>query len=372
MTQVRRLRLLTCFFLLISLAVRAQSGRPAATLADQAPERFADLGDLKLGRGAVIHEFRLGYRTIGRLNAEKSNAILWPTWLGGTSSDLLAYVGPANVVDSTKYFVILVDSIGNGISTSPSNSKLQPRMNFPEFTIRDMVESERRMVTEVFHISHLYAVMGISMGGMQTFEWATAHPGFMDLAIPMAGSPQSTSYDKLLWTAEIDALELDPAWKGGKGNGAMTGGFGVFNEIDSMNITSPAYRVSRTSPEEFGKFLAATRKEQVGDAATAWNAIRQRQAIISHDIPAEYRTSLEAVAKRVHTKMLVIISPEDHMVNPTPALAFAAAIGAPAISLNSSCGHLSLDCIAIGPIVAKFLADPDSVSATTLLENGNK
>ncbi len=363
---------LTCLLLTVSLAARAQNGKPAGTSAERAPQHFADLGDLKLASGAVIHEFRLGYRTIGQLNAEKSNAILWPTWLGGTSSDLLAYVGPENVVDSKKYFAILVDSIGNGISTSPSNSKLQARMNFPEFTIRDMVESERRLVTEVFHIPHLYAVMGISMGGMQTFEWATAYPDFMDLAIPMAGSPRSTSYDKLLWTAEIDALELDPAWKDGKGDGAMTGGFGVFNEIDSMNITSPAYRVSRTSPEDFGKFLTATREEQVGDAATAWNAIRQRQAIISHDIPAEYNTSLEAAAKRVRAKMLVIISPEDHMVNPTPALAFAAAIGAPVVSLNSSCGHLSLDCIAVGPVVAKFLADPESVSATTLLESGSK
>ena len=60
-------------------------------------------------------------------------------------------------------------------------------MKFPEFTIRDMVESEHRLATDVLHLPHLRAVMGLSMGGMQTFEWAVAYPDFMDLLIPMAG-----------------------------------------------------------------------------------------------------------------------------------------------------------------------------------------
>ena len=74
-------------------------------------------------------------------------------------------------MDSTRYFVILVDAIGDGVSSSPSNSKAQPLMKFPDITIRDMVESEHRLATEVLHLTHLRAVMGLSMGGMQTFEW---------------------------------------------------------------------------------------------------------------------------------------------------------------------------------------------------------
>ena len=76
------------------------------------------------------------------------------------------------MVDTGKYFVILVDSIGNGATSSPSNSKTQPLMKFPEFSIHDMVESERRLATEVLHLSHLHAVIGMSMGGMQAFAWA--------------------------------------------------------------------------------------------------------------------------------------------------------------------------------------------------------
>ena len=329
-------------------------------------QQFAELGDLKLRSGAVIHDFRLGYRTVGQLNAAKSNAILWPTWLGGTTQELLQFVGPDKVVDSTKYFVVLVDAIGNGVSTSPSNSKTQARLTFPEFTIRDMVESEHRLVTEVLHLTHLHAVMGVSMGGMQTFEWVVAYPDFMDVAVPMAGSPQSTSYDKLLWTAEMDALRLDPEWKDGQGTMPMTGSFAVYNEIGNMNLTSPAYRVAKTSPQDFPQFIEQTRKELTIDAAAACDAIRQRQAINALDIPGEFGDTMEQAAKSVRATLLVVISPEDHMVNPTPAVAFAGMMGAPVLTLDSPCGHSSLECISAGPIVAKFLAEPASVQSTTL------
>jgi homoserine O-acetyltransferase/O-succinyltransferase len=329
-------------------------------------QQFAELGDLKLRSGAVIHDFRLGYRTVGQLNAAKSNAILWPTWLGGTTQELLQFVGLDKVVDSTKYFVLLVDAIGNGVSTSPSNSKTQARLTFPEFTIRDMVESEHRLATEVLQLTHLHAVMGVSMGGMQTFEWVVAYPDFMDVAVPMAGSPQSTSYDKLLWTAEMDALRLDPEWKDGQGTMPMTASFAVYNEIGNMNVTSPAYRVAKTSPQDFPQFIEQTRKELTIDAAAACDAIRQRQAINALDIPGEFGDTMEQAAKSVRAKLLVVISPEDHMVNPTPAVAFAGMMGAPVLTLDSPCGHSSLECISAGPIVAKFLAEPASVQSTTL------
>ncbi len=342
---------------------QAAKGQPADGV-----QQFADLGDLKLRSGAVIHDFHLGYRTFGQLNAAKSNAILWPSWLGGTTQDLVRYIGPDKVVDSTKYFVVLVDAIGDGVSTSPSNSKTQARLAFPEFTIRDMVESEHRLATEVLHLTHLHAVMGISMGGMQTFEWVMAYPDFMDVGVPMAGSPQSTSYDKLLWTAEMDALRLDPEWKDGQGSQPMTGGFAVYNEIGNMNVTSPAYRVAKTTPQDFPKFIEQTRKELTINAATACDAIRQREAINALDIPGEFGETMEQAAKSVHAKLLVVISPEDHMVNPTAAITFAGMMGAAVLTLDSACGHLSLGCISAGPIVAKFLADPASVQSMTLHE----
>ena len=336
---------------------------------DAGAQHFAALGDFKLRSGEVIRDFRLGYRTLGMLNARQTNAILLCTALGGISGELVPYTGAGNVVDTDKYFAVLVDAIGNGVSSSPSNSSTQPLMKFPQFTIRDMVEAERRLVTEVLHVSHLRAVVGVSMGGMQAFEWVVAYPEFMDLAIPLLGSPQSTSADKLLWTAEIDAIERDPAWHNGRPAGIFGPGFELAREIHAMNTTSPAYRVEHTSPWAFDLFLSQTRKDWTGDAGTASDMIRQRQAILALDLPAEFRMPLEQAAKRVRAKMLIVVSPQDHMVNPLPAMQFAGAIAAPVITLDSSCGHISLACISVGPILAQFLADPSSVRAQTLRES---
>jgi homoserine O-acetyltransferase len=329
-------------------------------------QQFATLGDLRLQSGAVIHDFRIGYRTLGKLNADNSNAILWPTMLGGRTEDLLQYIGPGRVVDSSRYFVILVDSIGNGISTSPSNSSSQPRMKFPKFTIRDIVESEHRLMTDVLRIAHLHAVMGFSMGGMQTFEWAVVYPDFMDLAIPMLGSPQSTSYDKLLWTAEIDAIELDRAWNDGNPTVSLTRGIALAQEIDSMNSTSPEYRAAHTKTEEFETFIAGIRKNARSEAGAVSDQIRQRQAITALDIAREFGVSLDQAAKRARCKMLVIVSPQDHMVNAGPAVEFAKSIDAPVVLLDSPFGHQSLSCISVGPTVAQFLANPSSVHSETL------
>lgn len=319
-----------------------------------------------------MHDFRLGYRTLGKLNVEKSNAVLWPTWLGGRTEDLLEFIGPGKVVDSSKYFVILVDAISDGVSTSPSNSEARLRMKFPKFTIRDMVESEHRLATEVLRLTHLHAVMGLSMGGMQTFEWAVAYPDFMDVTIPMEGSPQSTSYDKLLWTSEIDAIEMDPAWNTGNPTGPLTRGIALEEEIDSMNVTSPAYRVTHTKTESFENFLGEMRKNSRSNAGAVSDQVRQREAIMALDIPREFGVTLEQAAKKIRSRMLVIVSLEDHMVNPSPAVEFASAIDAPVVSLDSLCGHLSLSCISVGPIVAQFLADPASVRSQTLKDPSSR
>jgi homoserine O-acetyltransferase len=343
-------------------------GTPALTQSapPEGAQQFAEFGAFRLRNGAVIRDFRLGYRTLGRLNAQKSNAILWPTWLGAKSEDLLQFVGPGRVVDTSQYFIILVDAMGNGVSTSPSNSKTQPRLKFPEFTIRDMVESEHWLATEFLHLSHLRAVVGLSMGGMQAFEWGVAYPDFMDLVVAMAGSPQSTSFDKLLWTSEIDAIELDPAWNHGNPTGPLTHGIVLAKEIESMNNTSPAYRVEKTSPAGFNEFLSGLQKNARADGGTASDQIRQRQAIISLNIPGEHGLTLEQAAANVRATLLVIVSPEDHMVNPEPAMKFADAAHAPLVKLDSPCGHLSLACISVGPTVARFLENPSSIHSETL------
>src|SRR5438552_19209223 len=159
---------------------------------DQPPHQQYRIGDLTLESGEVIKDFAISYVTHGTLNVQKSNAILMVTAISGNHHRLDFLIGPGKALDPTKYFIVATDAIGNGLTTSPSNSQAQPRMKFPRFLIRDMVASQYRLLTEHLGIAHVVAVVGPSMGGMQVLQWGVSHPDFMDslvAMVPLARTP---------------------------------------------------------------------------------------------------------------------------------------------------------------------------------------
>jgi homoserine O-acetyltransferase len=164
--------------LLLSLPAQAHTSQ-------QPPHQLFNEGDLKLESGEAIKDFSISYVTHGKLNEKKSNAILMVTAISGNHHRLDFMIGPGKALDPDKYFIICTDAIGNGLTTSPSNSKTQPRMQFPKFLIRDMVESQYRLLKEKFGIDHVVAVVGPSMGGMQALQWGVSHPDTMDALVAM-------------------------------------------------------------------------------------------------------------------------------------------------------------------------------------------
>ena len=180
-----------------------------------APHQVFAMNDLKLESGEAIRDFSMSYVTHGTLNADKSNAILMVTAIGGNHHRLDYLIGPGRALDPAKFFVICTDAIGNGLSTSPSNSKLQPRMKFPKFNIRDMVNSSQRLAVEKFGIKKLASVVGASMGGMQALQFGVSYPEAttsLVAIIPLARTPAWT-------TAVLEMLRQgimsDPRWMGG-------------------------------------------------------------------------------------------------------------------------------------------------------------
>lgn len=322
--------------------------------------KFASLGDFRLESGEVIRDCKIGYRTLGELDAQKSNAVLFPTWFTGTSKQLVGLVGPepGKLVDSSKYFVILADALGDGVSSSPSNSASQPHMHFPRFSVRDMVESQHELVTKTLGITHLRAVMGISMGGMQTFQWIVSHPAFMDKAIPIVGSPRLTSFDLLLWQAEMHAIEADSAWQHGDYTTPPTAAMKTVADIHALALTTPGYRVTQTDRKGFPQYLETTERDTLQGFDTN-NWVRQLQAIIDLDVSASFGGSMERAAAAVRARVMTVVATRDHMVNPQPALEFARLLNLPAVELDSDCGHLSVSCEkeSLGPMIARFLAN---------------
>lgn len=181
------------------------------------PYDVFDAGDLELEHGGKLRDLKLAYRTLGTLSPNKDNAVLFPSWYSGTSQILeQAYVGAGRALDPDKYFIILVNQIGNGLSTSPSNAA-QPfaGARFPRISISDDVRAQHRLVTEHFGIGQLELVLGGSMGAQQTYEWAVRFPDVVKRAAPIAGTAKVTHHNALLLDTFIDAIASDPAFDGG-------------------------------------------------------------------------------------------------------------------------------------------------------------
>jgi len=316
--------------------------------------QFAQLGDFKLENGQVIRDCRIGYRTFGKLNETRSNAIIFPTWAGGTTEQLKGSIGPGKLVDSNRYFVIAVDALSNGVSSSPSNSKLQPRMSFPNITLRDSVNTQYELATRILKLNHVRAVIGISMGGMQTFQWLVSYPDFMDLGVPIVGSPRLAAYDLLLWQAQIDAIMNDASWN--NGNYATNPARAPEFEFGALLLTTPdEYNKKMTRQKVLEELKKA--REAKGGGFDANDKIRQDQAMMALDVSEPFGGSLEQAAARVKAKVFVIASKFDHVVTPGPAIEFAKLINAKLLVLEGDCGHLAPSCEyqKVNPVIDEFL-----------------
>jgi homoserine O-acetyltransferase len=339
------IRFVVCLF--VSLACRA-------TVIVAQDLQLATLGDFKLESGEVIHDCRVGYRTFGTLNKDKSNVVLFPTWALGTTEQLVSSIGTGKLVDSAQYYVIAVDALANGVSSSPSNSQSQPRMNFPKVTIGDMVNTQHELLTRVLHVNHVKAVMGISMGGMQTFQWMVLYPDFMDKAIPIVGSPRVTPYDMVFLRAQLRAITNDPGWNNGN-----------YTENPARVAEAEFFALILTTPDDYNKHM--TRERVAGELDKAKGTkgfdsndkIRQLEAILALDVSAPFGGSMERAAAVVKARVFVIAALKDRAVNPAPVLEFARLLHAKTLELDSDCGHLSPGCESqkVNPAVAEFLGE---------------
>ncbi len=301
--------------------------------------RLADLGDFRLENGQVIRECRMGYRTFGTLNRERSNAILFPTWFGGTSQDLvnLGFIGPGKLADTSRWFVVAIDAFGNGVSSSPSNSGKQPGRAFPEFTMRDLVRAQHEVVTKYLGLERLRAVIGISMGGMQALQWVRSRPGFSQKAVSIMGTPRPTSRDVVLFDAGLRALDA-------------AGSIGDSGAWDLDTLAGLLALIALT-PEYYQKHLS---RENVTQALTDAQAIlavhnltdwaRQLNAMMGQDIYAGHAGLGKEAADAARTKLLIIVSRSDLLVDPEPSLALASALKADTLVLKGECGHFSVLC----------------------------
>ena len=172
--------------------------------------------DFRFRSGEVIPELRIHFKTIGAPTGEPVLV------LHGTTQSGASMLGPdfggelfgaGQALDASRYYVIVPDAIGHGKSSKPSDGL---RASFPKYTYEDMVDAQYRLLTEHLGIRRLRAMVGFSMGGMETWIFAQKYPDLMDIAVPMASLPTEMSgRNWMLRRLVIDSIRKDPEWMNG-------------------------------------------------------------------------------------------------------------------------------------------------------------
>jgi len=178
-------------------------------------ERF-ELGDFILEGGATLRGAFLAYKTYGQLSDARDNAIVYPTWYSGRHWENEWLIGEGMALDPARYFVIVPNMLGNGLSSSASNTPPPyDRARFPHVDVRDNVRAQHKLVTERFGIERLVAVTGWSMGAGQTYQWAVSHPEMVPRILPFCGSARTSPHNIVFLEGVKAALTADAAWNYG-------------------------------------------------------------------------------------------------------------------------------------------------------------
>jgi homoserine O-acetyltransferase len=210
---------------------RAQGGPWGQT--SDAGYRAADVTypNYRFRDGQVLSALRVHYLTLGRPHrnhrGEIDNAVLVLHWTGADSAAVTtqaftqALYAPGRPLDSSRYFLIFPDAIGCGHTSKPSDGL---RARFPDYGYGDMVDIQHKLVTETLGIHHLHAILGMSMGGMNAWQWAEAYPHAMDGVMPVVSLPVKVSGRNAIWRhLVVDLIRDDPEWRNGDYRTAVPG-----------------------------------------------------------------------------------------------------------------------------------------------------
>ena len=282
---------------------------PAPTEADFVVRNF------RFGTGEMLPELKLHYRTIGTPRRDAAgvvrNAVLILHGTGGSGGGFLnqtfagGLFGAGQILDPTRYFIVLPDGIGHGRSSKPSEG-LHAR--FPKYTYDDMVRAQHALLTDGLRVDHLRLVLGTSMGAMHCWVWGEMYPDFVDALVPLASAPtEIAGRNRVMRTMIMDSITRDPNYRNGEYTEQPRQGLtGAINLL--MMMTSSPLQWHKSGPTR--------------DAADEWyeNQIKSRLASTdANDMLYQYNASRDYDPSpnldRITAAVLAINSADD-VVNP--------------------------------------------------------
>ena len=239
-------------------------------------------GDVVLQSGRTFRNMSLVYKTFGTLNADRSNVILYPTSYSAQHSDIEFMVAEGGALDPSKYFIVIANLFGNGLSSSPSNTAWPDvGTRYPDVTYYDAVHVQRRMLAELWGIERLALVYGWSMGAMQAYHWAALFPEAVDRIAVVCGSARCAPHNKVFIEGAMHALMADPAYRDGVFTERPVRGFRAMGRVYAgWALSQTFYR------EEMWRKLGASSLEDFLVSAWETNFARRDPA----DLLAQFRT----------------------------------------------------------------------------------
>ena len=318
----------------MAVAVASSCGVPTA----QAESRLVDLYDFQFEDGTIMPELRIAYETQGTLSPAHDNAIVL---LHETLADRHAFdawIGPSKLYDTNKYYVISVDALGGGESTSPGDGKGQ---DFPRYTIRDMMAADNELITRVLGLTRLRAVVGRSMGAFVGLEWAIHHPDLARSLVLMAPSARSDANYQVVVDLMTATVALDPDWDGGHYER---------NPVEGLRHAGMIYypwSVSAAHLNQVGSTAIARESEEEAKRFAAWDAnalILRYAACRGHDVAAPFDGNMTVALAYAAMPVLLIDSAGDRLIDPTNIQRLRATLPhASSAEIPGDLGHRAID-----------------------------
>src|SRR5689334_6477036 len=188
------------------IVAHQRSGRREATMTWPTQRGCYEAGDLTLQSGASLTSARLSWKAHGTLSQDRENVIIYPTSYGAQHPDLEWLIGPDKILDPGRWFIVIPDMFGNGLSSSPSNTEDYPTL----VTIHDNVQVQRRALSAVFGIDRVACVYGWSMGALQAYHWAALFPDAVERIVVNCGVARTAVHNQVFLRSLMATLEAAP------------------------------------------------------------------------------------------------------------------------------------------------------------------
>jgi homoserine O-acetyltransferase/O-succinyltransferase len=264
--------------------------------------------DFEFENGSVLPELRVAYETHGKLNAGRDNAILLVHGASGHRHGFDPLIGPGKTFDTEKNFVITVDAIGGGDSSSPKDGLGQ---DFPRYTIRDMMAAQHALVTRGLELATMRAVGGSSMGSFVSLEWGVHHPEMVRSLILLLPSPKAEPSFQITVDLMTSVIALDPEWQGGRY---------ARNPVEGLRLAGMLYYPWVVSAPYLDRLPAKKLAKEIEESARAfdnWDAnslVLRYAATRAHDVSGPFGGDMATALAQITAPTLVLPSASDRLL----------------------------------------------------------